>query len=494
MKKNLLLTTLAVGMLLNCAPRANAEIPMSYYASLDGKSGPELKNAIHNLVSVAQMLSYGSGNNKTWWGFYVTDYKMDGSKRQVIDRYSNDIRYFGSRGSSVSGMNIEHSFPKSWWGGTTNNAYKDLYNLMPSEQKINSSKSNYGMGVVTSVTTDNGCTKVGSGAGGMKLWEPADKWKGDFARDYMYMATAYQNFTWEGEALKSLSQGSYPTLQKWAYTLYLQWARQDAVDQMEIDRNDAVHQIQGNRNPYIDFPNLMEYVWGDSIDVPLNIATTLKAGQTTSGGDIDTPSIIYNQTFTTGNGGCSASGTPGVWQVDTKYGWKGSAFFNGACTEADASVETPDLDLTKYKNAMMVFDHAANKFGSARPDEYLSVEVRVDGQDAHIIDVPAWPAGTDWKFISSGEIDLSQYCGHKINVVFHYTSNTQVAGTWEIKTLKVTASGTNAVDNILPDAEADTDCPVEYYSIDGRRLNPDTACGLVIKRQGRRVTKIVISR
>ena len=138
------------------------------------------------------------------------------SHNQVIDRYSNDVRYFGSRGSAISGMNIEHSFPKSWWGCTKNNAYKDLFNLMPSEEKINSSKSNYPMGVVTNSSTNNGCTVVGTGSNGKKFWEPADKWKGDFARDYMYMATAYQNFTWTGDqALNILKQGQYPTLQEW---------------------------------------------------------------------------------------------------------------------------------------------------------------------------------------------------------------------------------------------------------------------------------------
>lgn len=91
---------------------------------------------------------------------------------------------------------------------------------MPSEQKINSAKSNYPMGKVNNASTDNGCTKVGTGSNGYKLWEPADKWKGDFARGYMYMATAYQDFTWSGtQALQILQQGDYPTLCEWAYTL-----------------------------------------------------------------------------------------------------------------------------------------------------------------------------------------------------------------------------------------------------------------------------------
>lgn len=102
-------------------------------------------------------------------------------------------------------------------------------------------------------------------------WEPHASWKGDFARGYMYMVTTYQNYNWSGtQALQILQQGAYPTLQPWAYKLFIQWAKGDKPDALEIKRNEDVYQIQGNRNPYVDFPNLMEYVWGDSINYAFN--------------------------------------------------------------------------------------------------------------------------------------------------------------------------------------------------------------------------------
>lgn len=106
--------------------------------------------------------------------------------------------------NAVSGMNIEHSFPKSWWGGTENNAYKDLFNLYPSPSDDNSSKGNYPMAVVTNETSSGGegFDKVGTGTvngqSNTPCWEPGDGWKGDFSRGYMHMATCYQNFTWFG--------------------------------------------------------------------------------------------------------------------------------------------------------------------------------------------------------------------------------------------------------------------------------------------------------
>ncbi len=255
-----------------------ADVPYEYYASVNGKKKAELKSAFRNVIKTATVLDYGGGPGKTWSGFYVTD-RYNGN--QVRDRYSYEVFYFPAGSSpestdAANGMNIEHSFPKSWWGGDKNQAYKDLFNLMPCEVSINTAKSNYAMGVVSKVKTNNGCTKVGTGDAGGKnanLWEPADEWKGDFARNYFYMVTTYSNLTWTGEGLNMLQNDEWPTLQPWAYELFLKWNRQDPVDEIEKERNEAVYGIQGNRNPFIDFPNLAEYIWGDSINVAFNVSS-----------------------------------------------------------------------------------------------------------------------------------------------------------------------------------------------------------------------------
>ena len=267
-------------MFLLCFCSVWADVPLEYYKSVNGKKKVELKTAFRDVIKKANVLDYGSGEGRTWSGFYQTD-RYNGN--QVRDRYSYGTFYFSNSASAqaasaVSGMNIEHSFPKSWWGGFENQAYKDLYNLMPCEAKINSSKSNYAMGVVTDVTTDNGCTKVGRGPAGSRntnLWEPADEWKGDFARNYFYMVTTYSELTWKGDrALDMLENNEWPTLQRWAYELFLEWSRKDPVDEIEKQRNEAVYGIQGNRNPFIDFPYLAEYIWGDSVDYAFNLYTT----------------------------------------------------------------------------------------------------------------------------------------------------------------------------------------------------------------------------
>lgn len=248
----------------------------SYAASLKGLKGAELKTAIYNLCQPKQVLQYGGGEGKTWSGFVKTD--RIGNTLECRNRYSADRYYFTSptQNRAISGMNIEHSFPKSWWGKTENNAYKDLYNLYPSESDANNKKSNYIMGEVTNPSILDDYEKVGTGSqGSVKMVEPHDNWKGDFCRSYFYMVTTYQNLTWTSEGLNCLENNTWPTLQEWAYTLYLKWTRTDKVDTIEVNRNNAVAAIQGNRNLYIDYPYLAEYVWGDSIDVAFDPYTSI---------------------------------------------------------------------------------------------------------------------------------------------------------------------------------------------------------------------------
>lgn len=94
----------------------------------------------------------------------------------------------------------------------------------------------------------------------VRVFEPADEYKGDFARAIFYMATVYDDLTWVYDYM--FVSNTYPSLVPWAVNMLLQWSRQDPVSQKEIDRNNAVEQYQGNRNPFIDFPQLAEYIWG----------------------------------------------------------------------------------------------------------------------------------------------------------------------------------------------------------------------------------------
>jgi len=243
----------------------DAQIPAGYYYLADGKSKIALKSYLSTIIGKAQMLNYGSGPGATWEGFYYTDRNPDNS---VIDMYSSVVRYFPANFGSISGMNIEHSLPKSWWGTRQNNAYKDLFHLYPADGPTNSAKNNLPLGEVYSATTDNGVSKIGMNGFSYylgRVFEPSDEYKGDFARSYLYMSVAYEYF---GDAQHQywqspmINNNTYPVWQKWAIDLLLKWHRQDPVSDKERVRQEKVFQIQGNRNPFIDYPDLVEYIWG----------------------------------------------------------------------------------------------------------------------------------------------------------------------------------------------------------------------------------------
>lgn len=253
---------------------AGAEIPAGYYASLNGKSDADLKNAICKLT---YNFTQVSGYNDLPKYFQKTDVYPQSNR--WWDMYGNIPLY----APSFSGLNREHSFPKSWWGGlTTVPAYVDLNHLYPSEMTANSAKSNFPLGTVDMTQTvkfDNGVSKVGypvtgQGGGCKSVFEPADEYKGDFARTYFYMVTTYQNLTWNKSYMYMLQQNTYPTLTGWAINLLLQWHRQDPVSDKETMRNDAVYGIQNNRNPFIDYPELAEHIWGRKMGVAFNAANS----------------------------------------------------------------------------------------------------------------------------------------------------------------------------------------------------------------------------
>ena len=248
---------------------AVADVPAGYYDGITGLTDAALKTRLHEIISNHSTNSYSGLFSKS---FIYTDVRDDGT---WWDMYSDIDRYVYEDGRiSWGGMNREHSFPKSWWGGDTNvPEYTDLNHLYPADGDANMKKSNYPLGEVdpSGVTFENGVTTVGApvsgqGGGASRVFEPADEYKGDFARTYFYMVTCYQDDEWKYQYIART--GTYPSLQGWAIDLLLKWHREDPVSEKEIARNDEVYRLQYNRNPYIDFPELAEYIWGSMVGHP----------------------------------------------------------------------------------------------------------------------------------------------------------------------------------------------------------------------------------
>lgn len=260
-----------IALLALCGVSLRAEIPSGYYSGLDGKQGVVLRNAVAALADGHQRITY---NTKTWGAFEFTDVREIEGRRAWWDMYSNNIVYLPEHAA----INIEHAVANSWWGGKngSQDAYADLFHLNPSDQNANNKKSNCPPGEVTDTRIlDNGLLKIGTprtgqGGGSDRVFEPADEYKGDFARAYFYIFTTYGTLSWKSDyAYVYNADGS---LQDWARDLLLSWHRQDPVDSKEQARNEEIYKLQNNRNPYIDYPQLAEYVWGDRSGESFNLS------------------------------------------------------------------------------------------------------------------------------------------------------------------------------------------------------------------------------
>lgn len=250
----------------------------SYYDKVDGLRDSVLKSEIAKIINCGVRYRYGSGTRKTWQGFYYTD--RDSETNMVLDMYSNEQHYYDPANptASVSGFDIEHMLPKSWWGGTVNAAYKDLYHLVPGNSSANRSKSNHAPGTPTDSSFYNGSFVTGADMvhGLDRAFCPADEYKGDFARAYFYIACCYgDELTWvtSGEAAQAMTNKSWEEFQPWLRDLLLEWHRMDPVSEKEKNRAIEVNKIQGNRNPFIDYPELVEYIWGNKKGESVSFST-----------------------------------------------------------------------------------------------------------------------------------------------------------------------------------------------------------------------------
>lgn len=495
---------------------AKAEIPVGYYDCLKGKTGLELKNALQTVARPVSMPSYGSGNNSTWYYFWDTDRMPDGTTWR--NRYSDDVFQVGTRGNSCTGMNIEHSFPRSWFGGSGSAPDNDLFNLYPSPATTNGSKSNYIMDQVAVVNTakSDGYTKIGTSTHTTEstVWEPNDDFKGDFSRGYMYMITAWQeDVTYTSRAMSFMDNGKYPALFDWAAQLYSAWCRLDQVDEIEINRNNTIYTIQSCRNPYIDFPNLFEYLWGDSTARAFDPGNTLVAGGGTytagTGGDEDIDvtdpanyskmEVIYSAAYTAGVAGATEQTTtaPGtystVWTRSSSYGWTANGYISGARYECDGTLYTEAIDLSAVTNAYAKFSHAVNYLTTGMQD-YLTVYVVCDGTAVAINDQVTWPAGSNNTFVDSGVINLSAYAGKSVQLAFRYVSGgtSTTCGRWNVKSVEVRGGSTSGIEEVAAPAGRGYDpaLPADFFRADGRRAAPD-ASGLLIVRQNGHTYKIV---
>lgn len=269
--KRLLTNYFSLLLLLSIGLQVWAQEPGGYYDGAKGKNKKVLLIALHDIIDDHKSVGYDG----LWNVYKKSDVRQDGT---VWDMYST-AKYIpgqkqcGNYQKVGDCYNREHSFPKSWFNDASP-MVSDAFHIYPTDGKVNGQRSNYPYGETANGTTlpPNGSVqalgKLGActfpGYSGT-VFEPVDEYKGDFARTYFYMAARYQDKI-KGWNSPMLSNDDYPCYKSWVINMLLKWSRQDPVSDKEIKRNNAVYEYQRNRNPFIDHPEMAEYIWGTNQD------------------------------------------------------------------------------------------------------------------------------------------------------------------------------------------------------------------------------------
>ena len=167
------------------------------------------------------------------------------------DRTRGVNRNGGNRGND---WNREHVYPKSLGRpnlGTTG-AGADAHHLRPSDVDRNSSRGS------RKFAEGSGHSKITNQGQNQGNWYPGDEFKGDVARMIMYMYIRYG-----ARCLPvNVAIGNRVPADENMIDLFLEWNAEDPVSDLEIQRNQVLHGIQGNRNPFIDNPAFATSIWG----------------------------------------------------------------------------------------------------------------------------------------------------------------------------------------------------------------------------------------
>ncbi len=236
-----------------------------YYLNAKNKTGNELKNVLHDIIKKHKTVSYDS----LWIYYKKTDTRENGEPHCIYSNYPFKIfkqNQGGQTGRIGSFLTREHSWPKQWWGGFKNSAYSDLFHVILGDAHVNGQKGVKPLGEVGKEFNQWAISKTGFAREGLgydgEVFEPADEYKGDFARGYLYFAVRY--LTGNNHLNCSVSemiQDNGIDFEPWAISMLLKWHKADPVSKRELKRNDEIYKIQGNRNPFIDNPEYADLIW-----------------------------------------------------------------------------------------------------------------------------------------------------------------------------------------------------------------------------------------
>lgn len=239
-----------------------------YYASLEGLSGAALKQAVQDIIANPAVVRAHSYGDVTSILYEADQNPLNSNEVWLMYTEQGRAKYkFQLTSNSVGFWNREHIFPQSRGGfsnGTspladgiaiylpTNaddilSGHADAHALRSEDGPENSTRSNrdYGLNDYNGPVGNQG------------------SWHGDVARALFYMAVRYTVLDVVNGNLPDTTPSKIGDL-----ATLLEWNHADPADDFEMNRNNIIYTWQQNRNPFIDYPDLADYIWGTKNTIP----------------------------------------------------------------------------------------------------------------------------------------------------------------------------------------------------------------------------------
>jgi len=357
----------------SCSTREIFEVsdPAIYYASAIGLSGTELKSVLNSIIRGHKKYNYGC----VWTALAETDadalnpdHVISIYTRNSIARLDRDC---GSANKySLDAWNREHIWPKSHgFPSQGQDAYTDIHHIVPADKSTNTDRSDNDF-KSGGVPDDEclGCYEDKFNGG--STWEPPDIVKGQIARMLFYMDTRYDGSDYDESDTPNLTlvddSTTYPNPSLGFLSDLLQWHCDFPVSDRERLRNDIVQSWQGNRNPFIDYPEFVESIWdyscGGNPSMPSQPTSNPPTVDPTHKAPISTPTGAFPTVPTYIN-----NPTPGSRSV-----WINEFHYDNTGSDVDEFVEVGCngiVDVTGY----MVFFYNGNGGGDYNKAELSGI-------------------------------------------------------------------------------------------------------------------------
>jgi predicted extracellular nuclease/endonuclease I len=431
----------------------------SYYSGITATEGEALKSQLKTLISTNTNTSYDGARAAMYSN-------IDNINNTVTCVYTGmEVSHNYGDTSAPTDINCEHSYAQSWIEDYDSQneelrAKADVHHLFPTDSGVNSSRGNLSFDAVNSVEYSYSyatgyVSYRGDNDEFVTVFEPTDQHKGDLARALLYMNVRYDL------PLAPPVPNPGPINVNMLATL-LEWHGQDPVDAAEITRNDEIHDYQGNRNPFVDYPEWVNAIYGGE-----PVYTCASPTMNPAGGTFDSVQNVTLETTTadadiyyTTNGDTPTSASSlysGAIEVATDMTIKAIAVKAG-WNDSQMASESYFIDIipsVSIYDIQYVADPATSD-ASAYEGQTVNVTGIVTAVNSSSFNISA-PAGGAWNGILVYNNTANPTIGDEVTFngqVVEYNNLTELSN---INGFQVLSQGNSVTPTVITTAQASTE-------------------------------------